>query len=177
MVRVLTDGMIKLTVLDEKPANVGAPTASELNAGYDLSCAVQTSDFEFTATASEMLTNKTLCQRGNAQRPGRKNHNAAITVYRDYLDDGEADSEEADKGFQIMKVQGTQVWVYGRKINKLARDDWASGEEIFMGGEFLTDVPAQGAVDDEISVRITLLPQDVYDYITVASGGSGGGGD
>lgn len=174
MPRVLTDGTIKLAVLDEKPANVGAPTASELAAGHDLSCAVQTSDFEFTAAASTMLTNKTLCQKGNAQRPGPKNHNAAITIYREYLDSGAPDAEDADKGFQVLKIQGTQVWVYARKGPKDSTEPWEAGDEIYMGGEFLTDTPTQGSVDDEIAVRVVLAPQDVHDYIAVATGSGGG---
>ncbi len=175
MPRVLADGQTKLSILTEKPANVGAPTAAELNAGHDMSCAILTSDFEFTAAASDMRDNKTLCQRGNAQRPGARNHNAAATIYREYLEGGGPDEEDADKGFQAVKAQGTQVWAYGRLTDKRSSEEWAAGDEIYMGGEFLTDTPTRGALDDDISFRVQFLPQDVYDFIEVASDGSGGG--
>lgn len=172
MPRVLADGKMKVTYLTEEPADAAAPTASELSAGHDMSCAILTSDFEFTGAASDTLSNKTLCQKGNAQRPGAKNHNAAHTIYREYLDDGGADASDADIGFQAVKVQGTRVWIYARLSDKDSTEDWEAADEIYMGGEFVSDTPSLGALDDDISFRVTFLPQRVHDFIEVGTDGA-----
>lgn len=176
MPRVLADGKTKLAFLTERPANPAAPTASELEAGIDMSCAILSSDFEFTAAASDTRDSKTLCQTGNAQRPGLSNHTANLTIYRFWKEEGGSDAEGEDAGFEAVKVKSTPIWAYARKTEKFSDEPWEAGDEIYMGGEFLSDTPAQGALDDDINVRTPLLPQRVYDYIAVGSGGSSGGG-
>ena len=173
MPRVLADGKVKVTYLTDAPENAAAPTAEELNAGHEMSCAILTSDFEFTGAASETLSNKTLCQKGNAQRPGAKNHTAAHTIYREYLEGGGPDEEDADQGFQAVKQQGTTIWIYARLTDKDSTEDWEAGDEIYTGGEFVADTPAMGALDDDISFRVPFLPQRVYDFIEVGSGTAG----
>ena len=60
-------------MLTTKPANPAAPTATELNAGIDLSCDVMASDFTWGATDSDKVAEKALCVENNANALGASN--------------------------------------------------------------------------------------------------------
>lgn len=170
MARMLADGRTKLSILTEKPENVDAPTVSELEAGNDASCNIFYSDFNFGAQPSTTADVKVLCQTGNAQTPTMTNHQAEFTVYRGFG----LDSAEGDDSTALILLDGhTTVWAYARKTEKRATAAWEEGDEIYMGGEFITDVPQQGDNQDYIKIRTMLHPQQVHDYIEVAAASAG----
>lgn len=174
MPRVLANGKTKLTFLTTPPEDPKAPTATELNGGIDMSCAVLTGDFEFTAAESAVIESKGLCQKNNAQRRGTGNHTAAMSIWRYWLAEGGPDDSGEDEGFQAVKVGGTNLHIYGRRTDKDSDEDWADGDEIFLGGEWQSDTPQQGVIDnEEINVRVIFRPVNVFDYISVAAGTSG----
>ncbi|WP_147107129.1 hypothetical protein [Nesterenkonia populi] len=173
MARMLADGRTKITLLTEKPSNPGAPTASELNEGHDASGDIFHSDFNFTAQASTTADTKKLTQTGNAQTPTYKQHVAEMTIYRGFSAEGGFEKDGDDKTAQILLESHNTVWAYARRTDKWSDDEWEEGDEIYMGGEFTTDVPQQGDTEDDIKIRCVMLPQQVHDYITVGASGSG----
>ncbi|TSD68133.1 hypothetical protein [Aeromicrobium piscarium] len=139
MPRSLADGRTKFTLLTTKPANPASPTATELNAGIDASCAVLASDFAFGAAASDKLNEGALCEDSNANTSTRSNWQANFTLFRYYDSSGESAPDEGDDAFQAVKVKGTTLWAYARRSPKRSTEDWADGDEIFLGAEISTD--------------------------------------
>ena len=130
--RVLADGRIKLSVLTTKPANIAAPTVTELNAGIDFSCKVLQENFNFGAADSDKIAEKALCDVGNANSLGASNFVAGFTVWR-YFDEAGGFDATDDAAFEAVKEKGTTLWIYGRQMDKLATAAWAATDEIFQG--------------------------------------------
>lgn len=169
MARVLADGKTKFTVLTTRPADPKAPTATELNAGIDVSCKVLASDFNWSATDSDKIAEKSLCDSGNSNAIGASNYTTGVTLWR-YFDEETGDIDpEGDAGFTATSEKGTTLWGYARETAKDSDEEWASGDEIYLGGEVLTDTPQRLDGSGFIKRRIPLEMQRGYDNIKVAA--------
>lgn len=170
MARVLADEHIKLTVLTTKPANVTEPTATELNAGIDASCLIFADDYSWTATDSERIGERALCEGSASESPGIGNYDLGITAWRWYdPETGEIDAE-ADELFAALKEKGTVVWAYERRTGKEHSEDWAAADEIHLGGEVTTDTPQSTENTGFIKYRIPLLSARMVDFGAVGAG-------
>ena len=169
MPRVLADGKTKFTILTAAPADPAAPTDTELNAGIDLSFKVLASDFNWTATDSETVSEAALGEDDTAEVLTRGNYNVGFSLWRYYLDGGGVDDTE-DAGFAAVKEKGTTLWGYARRTDAPATQDWAADDEVYLGGEFIVDnlqAPESGGF---IKVRVPGKMQRGYPYITVGTG-------
>ena len=166
--RVLADEHIKFTILTAAPADPAAPTAAELNAGIDASCLVFADDFAWSATDSEKVGERALCEATAAQSPGVSNYDLGFTAWR-YFDSttGNPDAT-ADELFDAVKVKGTELYGYVRRTGKKHSAAWAAGDEIQLGGRFSTDTP-QAIAGGFIKYRIPCDAQAMEDFIEVAS--------
>jgi hypothetical protein len=167
--KVAADGRKKFTLLLTAPAG-RIPTATELNAGQDISCAVLDSDANWTNTASDRFNEKPACVQGNSQALGASNYDTALTFLREYLDAGGADAAGDDLGYQSVKTKGSTVWIYLRETDKLSGEDWEAGDEIHLGGEVVSDAPMRVNNDGNIKRRIEFLPQDMISEEVVPAG-------
>lgn len=168
MPRVLADGKVKFTILTTAPVDPAAPTATELNAGIDLSCKVLASDFEFGPTDSETIDEGALCDEGAATAYGRSNYTAAFTLWRYFLEAGGADPAE-DVGFEAVKEKGATLWGYKRANDKKATEPWVAAEEIVFGGEFTND-NLQSQAGGWLKYRVPCSIQKGYPFIEVGAG-------
>lgn len=168
-VRVLADGRTKFTILTTKPADPANPTAAELNAGIDLSCKVLADGFAWSAADSDKVNEPALCTTSNANSLGRDNFETAFTLWRYYLDAGGVDPS-ADAGFAAVKEKGSTVWGYAGKRDKLATDNWASGDEIQLGAEVVTDHPQDPGQGGFVKYRVPCEAQAGWPHIKVAAG-------
>jgi hypothetical protein len=169
MPKSLADGHKKLTILTTEPANPAAPTATELNAGIDVSCDVLASDFTWSAGDSDKFAEAALCETSNANSLGRDNFTAGITLFRAFDATTGAVATAEEVGYQALKVKGTTAWGYLRENGKDATDAWATGDEIDLGLRVLTDRPQMpGNGGGYIKRRIPLEPQAGWQGITVA---------
>lgn len=166
MPRVLADGRTKFTILTASPADPAAPTASELNAGIDLSSKVLFEGFTWTPADSDKVAEAALDDIANSNSLGRDNLNLGFTLWRYYLSGGGVDTA-ADAAFTALKVKGTTLWGYVRKSDKLASVAWATGDEIMLGAEFIVDTPQDGGSGGFLKVKIPCEPQSGYPNITV----------
>lgn len=169
MPKSLADGHVKLTILTTEPANPAAPTAAELNAGIDFSCAVLASDFTWSATDSDKVNEKPLCTENNANAIAADNFQAGLTLFRMFDSTTGAVDETEDVAFQTVKAKGTTVWGYVRENGKLATADWATGDEIALGLEVQTDNPQRMPAGGYIKRRIPMEPQRGWPEIEVAA--------
>lgn len=167
--RVLADGKTKFTILTTKPVNPAAPTATELNAGIDLSDDVLTSDFSFGATDSDKVAEKALGSSGNANAIGASNYQAGFTLWRKFASNGGFDATD-ETGWAAVKVKGSTVWAYARQMDKDASAAWASTDEIYLGAEITTDTPQRTDGTGFIKYRIPCEVQNGWPFIAVAAG-------
>jgi hypothetical protein len=158
MPKSLADGHIKLTMLTEAPADPAVPTATELNAGEDIQCEILASDFNFTATDSDKLAEKALCDVANVNAIGASNFQAAMTFFRRYAVDTGVVATAEEPGYQAVKAKGTTAWFYMRKSGKLETADWAATDEA-LGMELLSDQPQEVTGGGYIKRRIPFEPQ------------------
>ena len=168
MPKSLADGHKKVAILTTKPANPAAPTVAELNAGIDASCAILFSDFTWSAADSDTVDEKALCDVGNATAYGASNWDGGMTLFRYFTSGGAADAT-ADTAYTATKVKGTTLWIYVRDTSKLSTAAWAAADEIYLGGEVLTDTPQAGEGTGYIKRRIPLAFQKGYDNIAAAA--------
>lgn len=171
MPKSLADGHIKFTLLEEEPADPENPTAAELNAGIDASCDVLASDFTWSATDSDKVAEKALCTENNSNALGASNFTAGVTLFRYFDETTKNASATEDDAFQATKVKGTTLWGYMRETAKKSTEAWASGDEISLGLEVLTDSPQRLDSGGYIKRRIPMEPQNGWSEITVAAGG------
>lgn len=169
MARVLADGKTKFTILTTAPADPASPTATELNAGVDLSCDILASDFTWGAADSDKIAEKALCDSGNSNAIGASNYTAGLTLWRKFAVAGGPDAE-AELGWAALKEKGAEVYAYARETDKEASEDWASGDEIYLGGKVITDTPQRTDGTGFLKRRIPMEPQRMYDNIEVAAG-------
>lgn len=171
MPRSLADGHLKFTILTTKPADPAAPTAAELNAGIDASCAILASDFNWSPADSDKINEKALCTEGNANAIGASNYTTGITLFRYFDATTKNASATEDEAFAALKEKGTTVWGYARETAKKSTEDWDDDDEIYLGGEVTTDLPQkpqdQGGWTKR---RVPMEMQNAYDNITVAAG-------
>lgn len=171
MPKSLADGHSKLTILASEPADPANPTAAELNAGIDFSCAVLASDFTWTAADSDKVNEKALCTTNNANAIAADNFTAGLTLFRMFDASTGSVDETEDEAFQAVKVKGTTVWGYLRENGKLATADWATGDEIVLGMEVLTDNPQRPQnAGGYIKRRVPMEPQRGWPETEVAAG-------
>jgi len=171
MPRSLADGKTKFTILTTAPVDPTAPTVTELNAGIDASCAILSSDFLWGATDSDKIAEKALCTTNNANAIGASNFQVGVTPFR-YFDatTGESADDEGDDVFQALKVKGTTLWGYARKTSKSSTDAWAEGDEIYLGGEFVTDEPQPPSdLGGFVKWRVPGEMQTAWPFIEVAA--------
>lgn len=167
--KVAADGKKKFTLLTAAPAG-RIPTAAELNAGLDISCAVLDSDASWTNTASDTFNEKAACQKGNALALGASNYDLGLTFLREFLDAGGPDVSGEDAGYQAIKTKGSTVWIYLRETDKDSLEDWDAGDEIYLGGEVQSDAPARVDNTGNLKRRVIFMPQDLIEGVEVSAG-------
>lgn len=177
MARRLSQGRVKVTILEDEPSNPESPTASELNDGHDASCNIRMTGFNFSAQASNTTPTTKLCARGEQLTTTTRQHIGEMVVERGFDTDGSPDDTGDDETARmILDNIDSSLWVYVRENGKWSDEDWDSGDEYRIGGEWGVDVPERGDLDDNIKFTARFQPQSVFDYGAVATG-SGGGGD
>ena len=167
--RVLADEHTKFTILTTAPADPSAPTVTELNAGIDASCLVFADDFRWTATDSEKVGERRLCEGTAAQSNGISNYDVGFTAWRWFDSTTGAVDATADELFEAVKVKNTTLWGYVRRNGKAHDADWAADDEFALGGEVLTDTPQTDGTGF-IKYRIPLSAQAMTDFGTVGAG-------
>lgn len=169
--RSLADGKTKATILLAKPADPSKPTLAELTGAgaIDASGNILTSDFNWSNTDSATFEEKSLRQKGSAMALGTSAYTLGATVFREWLPAGGADVAGEDAAYQALKEKDSHVWIYVRETDKDSDEDWAAGDEIYLGGEVTTDAPQRANAEGSIKRRVPFLPVDMYENIAVAA--------
>lgn len=170
MAKMIADGKTKFTILTAAPAKPDAPTATELNAGIDISCDVLASDFTWGAGDSNTVSEQALCDETAAEVMTSSVYNGGFTIWRQFATTGGFDdASQAEAAMEVLKVKGTTFWAYARQTDKPAREEWAAGDEIYLGGEVVNDNPQRTDGSGFIKYRVPLKVQKGYPFIEVAT--------
>jgi len=170
MPKSLGDGHEKITLLTDAPVDPSTPTDDELNAGLDIQDNVLLSDYVFSATDSDKISEPAVGDVENQNALGRSNYQAAMTFFRMFNETTHVVDPTEDAGYQAVKVKGTRVWVYTRKNGKLASADWAAADEGRLGMELLSDTPqAPSDAGGYIKNRVVFEPQAGWPGFTVTA--------
>lgn len=170
MPRTLANAKTKFTILTEEPVDWLAPTATELNAGIDASDRIMDSDFNFGATDSEKVAEKTLADENNANAISSGNYQAAFTAFRFHDATTGAPDPTGDVVHDACKVKGTELWLYGRRTGKKSTAAWAADDEIFLAAHVITDnLQPPGDLGGYIKERVPTEVQDAAAFIEVAT--------
>ncbi|AZL13782.1 hypothetical protein CXR25_13865 [Brevibacterium aurantiacum] len=175
MPKSLADGHTRVALLSAKPEDPMAPTITELEAGIDASCRINSADYNVTPAASETVEEKELCVEGNAVAFGPSNGTVEFTPFR-YFDEtgapetGGVEGEIGDAVFQATKEKGTRLWLYQRETSKKATDAWEAGDEV-DGFEFITDNPQQVDRTGYVKRKVVGAYQDMWLNAAVATAG------
>ena len=138
MPKTLADARTRLAILTTKPANLSAPTTTELLAGIDASCKILKSDYRLSATASDTVADSELCSEGNAVTFGASNYEGSVTPFW-YLDEDGQTVVLEDAVYQALKEKGTELWFVEREGPHYT-EAWAVGDRVEVY-EVVTDNP------------------------------------
>ena len=162
-VKMLSDGRRRVTVCTVKPANIGAPTLAELNAGIYASPFIPKSTFTWSAGDPNTVNDTDLEKAFDVEVPTTDTYDLGFGAYRDFLPGGGFDSA-GDALFQAVKVKGTTIYVYVRWTDKLSTAAWATGDEIYLGGAVVTGTP-KAVSEGYIKYAVPLFPSDLRTFI------------
>ena len=111
MAKMIADGKTKITILTAAPANPEAPTATELNAGIDISCDVLASDFTWGAGDSNTVSEQALCDETASEVMTSSVWDGGFTIWRQFATGGGFDAAStAETAMEILKVKGSTFW-------------------------------------------------------------------
>lgn len=168
--RVLAEGKPRVMVLTTKPADPAKPTKTELDAGIYASPDILTSDFNWSTSDSDKIAEKPLDADGNANAIGASNYNTGLTLWRKFDPATGAPDLTSEKLWEALKAKGATVWIYVRETGKASADEVEAEDEIYLGGEVVTDSPQRTEGSGFIKRRVPLEAQRMHENIKVAAG-------
>ena len=166
MPRSLASGRRRVSILATAPANLAAPTKTELDAGIMASCRILASGYTMGPGSSDTVEEATLCDEQTPKVPTNATwEDGSITAFRYFDAQGVAETGAAgpdgavgDAVFQALKNRGTTLWIYDRFTSKKATEAWEAGDEA-RGFEVVTDSWNTGESEGWIKAIVPLLVQ------------------
>lgn len=127
-----------IPVTAEEPGieDVNAPTAEELNAGENITCAITSPDYTLGWTERDTDDTKSLCDDSNVMNPIYKNYEGNLTFFRD------RDSTNAlsayNIAYELFKTPLQQGYLVER-VGKPFDEPYVDGDEVsvflFLSGD------------------------------------------
>ena len=139
-----------------------SPKASEVNAGTNLSAAIE-AGYTLGATESDTDDSRTIVDAGNIETPGISNYEASLTFFRDDIGTGTNAVPNPTTifttAFNLFKVAGVQGWLVSRQ-GKLHTEAAAVGDILSL---YKVENDHARILDGEkgtpIRVQVPFLPQ------------------
>lgn len=169
MPRSLATGHRRVAILTTKPADMKAPTVTELDAGLHASCRIVAANYTLGPGDSETISEGSLCDEVVPEVPTNATfEKGELGVFR-YWDAakpgthevtgaGSGDDAIGDAVFQALKARGTTLWIVDRLTGKKATDPWEAGDEVRVF-EVITDAPREGEMEGYIKALVPLFIQ------------------
>lgn len=153
-------------------ADPAAPTAAELTAAENISCAIVTG-FTLNPTDSDTDDTRSICDEGNVANPTWDNYEANLTFFRTASETPEVGSvdEVMDTAFALFKQKGALGYLV-RRIGKKNTVAPAAGDIVSVF-KVLSDNPQDIAGGDEGPIQFTvpfLQQGEMHLNVAVAAG-------
>lgn len=135
--------------------NPAAPTAAEINAGTNVSCAIVTG-YTLNATASDTDDSRSICDNANVKQRTFKNYESEITYFRSDLVTTTAVYVAAFNLFKKPGARGYFVRRFGKGFAAVA----ATGDKVSVY-KFESDVPQtiESDAGGPIEITVPYIPQ------------------
>lgn len=149
-------------------ADVNAPTATELNDGENITCAITSADYTLGWTERDTDDSKSLCDDSNVQTPIYKNYEANLTFFRDAdLDNENSTYNIAHDLFKTPKQPGYLV----ERVGKQSDEEYVDGDEVSVF--YVLSGDPRTMHEDGVAVReqVMFYPQGVSSDGIVNVGG------
>lgn len=139
-----------------------APKATEINAGTNISAAIETG-YSLKFNDSDVDNSKTIVDEGNVETPTLQNYEGNLTFFKDEIGGGTQDAPvpstvftAANALFKVAKVEG---WLVSRQGKKAALA--AAATDIVSVFRFISDYPKtiDGEAGNPIKTSVEFLPQ------------------
>lgn len=107
--------------------DINAPTAEELNAGENITCAITSADYTLGWTDRDTNDDKSLCDDSNVATPIYKNYESNLTFFRDeVLDNADSVYNIAYELFKTPLQNGYLV----ERVGKPNDEPYVDGDEV-----------------------------------------------
>lgn len=149
--------------------DINAPTAEELNAGENITCAITSADYTLGWTERDTDDSKSLCDDSNVETPIYKNYEADLTFFRD--SDRENNESVYNTVYELFKIP-RQRGLLVERVGKNADAEYVDGDEVSVF-DFLSGDP-RTLHEDGVAVRMQTMfyPQGRSSNGIVPVGGS-----
>lgn len=161
--KMLNPNTTLVVVPEANITNPLSPTAAQLNAGYNISCAV-TRGYTLNPTDSDTDDTASICDTGNVQTRLFDNYEGELTLFRDA---NIADNTSVyNIAFNYFKNPDQRFWVY-RRLGKASTVPFADGD-IVEGFLFANDRirSVDGGDAGPIQFTVPMLSQGSYTGFT-----------
>lgn len=145
-----------------------APTAAEINAGTNISCAI-VRGYTLNPTGSSTDDSASICDTGNVSNRLYDNYEGTLTMFRD------ADETDATSVYNVAHAlfiePDNRVWVYRRlgKRNTVAAATGDTVEGFLFSNDNITSI--DGGDNGPVQFTVPFLPQGHYTgYVKVVAG-------
>lgn len=150
--------------------DINVPTATELNDGTNISCAITSADFTLGWTDRDTDDSKSLCDDSNVENPIYKNYEGDLTFFRD------ANREEVLSVYNIayeLFLTPLQQGFLIKRVGKPFDDPYVDGDEVTIFS-FLSGDPNDMHEDGTpVRLQVMFYPQgQSSNGIVVVGGGS-----
>jgi hypothetical protein len=136
--------------------DINAPTADELNAGENISCAITSPDYTLGWTDRDTDDTKSLCDDSNVQNPIYKNYEGNLTFFRDA--DIENNESVYNIAYELFKTP-LQLGYLVERVGKPFDEPYVDGDQVsvflFLSGDPRT-MHEDGA---PVRMQVMFLPQ------------------
>jgi hypothetical protein len=135
-------------------ANYNAITVAEINAGVNISCAIQTG-YTLNPTDPDTDDSKSICENSNAQNPTFDNYEASLPIFRGIIGETTGVFYQTYQLFKKPDAKGYLV----RRIGKLNTAPVTTADTVSVFG-VSSDVPADITSDSggPIGMTVPFLP-------------------
>jgi hypothetical protein len=138
--------------------DIDAPTAAEINAGVDISCAITVDNFTLGWTDRDLDDSRSLCDVDNVENPTAKNVEADLTFFLDDdFDDNTSVFNEAMDLFETPLQRGFLVQRIGKNPNT---DPLAeAGDRVTVFDVLSGDPNIENDGDAPVRMQVRFYPQ------------------
>lgn len=150
--------------------NVNAPTAEEINAGTDISCAITVDNYTLGWTDRDTDDSRSLCDVDNVENPTSKNVEADLTFFLDAdFEDNTSVFNEVMELFRTPLQPGFLVQRLGKNPN--SEPEVANGDEVTVFQVLSGDPNIENDGDAPVRMQIRFYPQGLSSDGIVTVGG------